>query len=154
MRCSLSRNYAALARPALPEFLGRELERKQIGCLGTVHDAAPQRPGADLGTVNGIFTTNLDPRVEHACETLQHTLKLRICMIDIWKRPAPMVDKEQRIREIAYRLWEEDGRPIGQADRHWQMATKLADQGEQTTSASARVVDIRPKKKRRLRLVA
>jgi Protein of unknown function (DUF2934) len=75
-------------------------------------------------------------------------------MIDIWKTPAPMVGKEQRIREIAYRLWEEDGRPIGLADRHWQMATKLADQGEQTTSAPARVVDTRPKKKRRLRLVA
>jgi hypothetical protein len=65
-----------------------------------------------------------------------------------------MVDKEQWIRETAYRLWEEEGRPIGQADRHWQMATKLADQVEQTTSAPARVVDIRPKKERRLRLVA
>jgi hypothetical protein len=62
-----------------------------------------------------------------------------------------MIDKEQWIRETAYRLWEEDGRPNGQTNRHWEMATKLADQGEQT--APARVIDIQ-QKKRRLRLVA
>jgi hypothetical protein len=28
-------------------------------------------------------------------------------------------DREQRIREIAYRLWEEEGRPEGGAERHW-----------------------------------
>jgi hypothetical protein len=33
-----------------------------------------------------------------------------------------MEDKEQRIREIAYRIWEEEGRPLDQAERHWQLA--------------------------------
>jgi hypothetical protein len=33
-----------------------------------------------------------------------------------------MADKEQRIREAAYRIWEEEGYPEGQADRHWEIA--------------------------------
>jgi Protein of unknown function (DUF2934) len=33
-----------------------------------------------------------------------------------------MADKEQRIREAAYRIWEEEGYPDGQADRHWEIA--------------------------------
>jgi Protein of unknown function (DUF2934) len=33
-----------------------------------------------------------------------------------------MEDREQRIREIAYRIWEDEGRQSDQADRHWQMA--------------------------------
>jgi Protein of unknown function (DUF2934) len=33
-----------------------------------------------------------------------------------------MADKKQRIREAAYRIWEEEGYPAGQADRHWEMA--------------------------------
>jgi hypothetical protein len=31
-------------------------------------------------------------------------------------------DEEQRIREFAYRIWEEEGFPVDQADRHWEMA--------------------------------
>ncbi len=45
--------------------------------------------------------------------------------------------KEQRIRETAYHLWEEDGRPIGQAERHWEMARKLAEDAERQKSAPA-----------------
>jgi hypothetical protein len=33
-----------------------------------------------------------------------------------------MEDREQQIREIAYRIWEDEGRPSDQADRHWQIA--------------------------------
>jgi hypothetical protein len=32
---------------------------------------------------------------------------------------------EQRIRERAYRLWEQEGRPEGRADVHWDEATEL-----------------------------
>ena len=41
-----------------------------------------------------------------------------------------MADTEQLIRETAYRLWEEDGRPFGQAERHWEMAKKLTEDAE------------------------
>ncbi|WP_252273356.1 DUF2934 domain-containing protein [Pseudomonas subflava] len=34
---------------------------------------------------------------------------------------------EQRIREFAYQIWESEGRPAGQEERHWQMACKLAE---------------------------
>ena len=31
---------------------------------------------------------------------------------------------DQRIRELAYRLWEEEGRPEGRAEAHWEMASR------------------------------
>jgi hypothetical protein len=30
--------------------------------------------------------------------------------------------EEERIREFAYRIWQEEGFPDGQAERHWEMA--------------------------------
>ncbi len=33
-----------------------------------------------------------------------------------------MTDREQRIRGRAYAIWEHEGRPEGQAARHWRMA--------------------------------
>ena len=34
-------------------------------------------------------------------------------------------DREQRIRERAFSIWLEEGRPEGRADIHWDMATEL-----------------------------
>jgi hypothetical protein len=34
---------------------------------------------------------------------------------------------EQRVREFAYQIWESEGKPAGQEDRHWAMARKLAE---------------------------
>ncbi|MDD1508079.1 DUF2934 domain-containing protein [Pseudomonas sp. CNPSo 3701] len=42
-----------------------------------------------------------------------------------------MSAKEDRIREFAYQIWESEGKPHGQAKRHWEMATKLVE-AEQT----------------------
>jgi len=39
-----------------------------------------------------------------------------------------MEDREQRIRNIAHRIWEEEGRPVGQEERHWRMAVYVVDQ--------------------------
>lgn len=36
------------------------------------------------------------------------------------------MNDEQRIRELAYQIWESEGKPAGQEDRHWAMASKLA----------------------------
>lgn len=33
---------------------------------------------------------------------------------------------ENNLRELAYRIWEAEGRPIGQAERHWRMAMEQA----------------------------
>lgn len=34
---------------------------------------------------------------------------------------------DSRIRELAYQIWEAEGRPLGQEQRHWDMACKLAE---------------------------
>ena len=34
-------------------------------------------------------------------------------------------DRERRIRERAYRLWQEEGCPEGRSDMHWDMAAEL-----------------------------
>jgi len=37
-----------------------------------------------------------------------------------------MSQNENRIRELAYQIWEAEGKPHGQAARHWHSACKLA----------------------------
>lgn len=34
---------------------------------------------------------------------------------------------EQRVHELAYQIWESEGRPVGHEYRHWEMARKQAD---------------------------
>jgi hypothetical protein len=41
------------------------------------------------------------------------------------------MDREKRIREIAYSLWVEEGFPVGQDDRHWRMATQMLKEEEE-----------------------
>tara|TARA_R100000656_G_scaffold87138_1_gene63296 strand:- start:501 stop:704 length:204 start_codon:yes stop_codon:yes gene_type:complete len=36
------------------------------------------------------------------------------------------MQNSQEIRELAYYLWISEGKPDGQANKHWQMAIKLA----------------------------
>jgi Protein of unknown function (DUF2934) len=38
-----------------------------------------------------------------------------------------MNNHEERIRQHAYRIWEQEGRPLGQHPRHWAMAEKLVE---------------------------
>jgi Protein of unknown function (DUF2934) len=38
-----------------------------------------------------------------------------------------MPDREHRVREIAHRLWEEEGRPSHQDKRHWATAERMVD---------------------------
>jgi hypothetical protein len=54
-------------------------------------------------------------------------------------------NREQRVRETAYHLWEKAGRPMGQAERHWEMAERLADEAEGSGRATAMTA---PKKKK------
>src|SRR5690606_35641796 len=42
-----------------------------------------------------------------------------------------MSDIEQRTRELAYQIWESEGRPEGQEQRHWEMATRLLHRSEE-----------------------
>ncbi|MCF4998923.1 DUF2934 domain-containing protein [Pseudomonas syringae] len=38
-----------------------------------------------------------------------------------------MSTDDKRIREFAYQIWESEGQPEGQEERHWAMARKLAE---------------------------
>jgi len=38
-----------------------------------------------------------------------------------------MSTDDKRIREFAYQIWESEGKPEGQEERHWEMARKLAE---------------------------
>lgn len=55
-----------------------------------------------------------------------------------------MSAKEDRIREFAYQIWESEGKPHGQAKRHWEMATKLVE-AEQTPGKAAPKRTSKPK---------
>jgi hypothetical protein len=46
-----------------------------------------------------------------------------------------MSDREHRVREIAHRLWEEEGRPADQDKRHWATAERMFDTQERASSA-------------------
>ncbi len=46
-----------------------------------------------------------------------------------------MTKQEQRIRELAYDIWVSEGRPHGEDERHWQMACKLAEAENDTSTA-------------------
>lgn len=68
-----------------------------------------------------------------------------------------MNQQEQRIRELAYEIWQSEGRPTGQEERHWEMACKLVEtQGSAATApakpvrsrkAAAKPVDATPASK-------
>jgi hypothetical protein len=40
------------------------------------------------------------------------------------------IDKEKRIRDLAYRLWEEDGFPEGRELEHWNKAREQIEREE------------------------
>ena len=48
-----------------------------------------------------------------------------------------MPDREHRVREIAHRLWEQEGRPFDQDKRHWAAAERMVDTEESAGAASA-----------------
>jgi Protein of unknown function (DUF2934) len=45
-----------------------------------------------------------------------------------------MTEREQRVREIAHRLWEDEGRPSDQEKRHWATAESMFE-AEKTVGA-------------------
>jgi hypothetical protein len=59
-----------------------------------------------------------------------------------------IASRDQRIADLAYRMWEEDGRPEGRAEAHWLRAAVLVDEMVPTTPAKKRASAPKtPKKK-------
>lgn len=48
---------------------------------------------------------------------------------------------EHEIRELAYYLWISEGKPTGQSDKHWQLATKMAAEQKNGRPESRRSTD-------------
>ena len=47
------------------------------------------------------------------------------------------IEREARIRDMAHRIWESEGRPHGQEDRHWKMAERLIVASEDSSDAGS-----------------
>jgi len=58
-----------------------------------------------------------------------------------------MNSDEQRIRELAYQIWESEGKPEGQTDRHWEMACKLLESEQQGDLQPAPAKARKPRRK-------
>ena len=58
------------------------------------------------------------------------------------------IDLEQRIRELAYHIWEREGRPIGRADTHWHAAKLELTTMDQVVAPEASI-DVPAKKRGR-----
>ena len=56
--------------------------------------------------------------------------------------------RDQRVADLAYRMWEEDGRPEGRAEAHWLRAAVMVDEMAPKTSAKKKIAAPKtPKKK-------
>src|SRR3954465_9023681 len=55
-----------------------------------------------------------------------------------------MSDKEQRIRTRAYEIYEQDGRPDGRAEEHWQQAKREIEHALASAQAQAAEAPAQP----------
>ena len=56
--------------------------------------------------------------------------------------------RDQRIADLAYRMWEKDGRPEGRAEAHWLRAAVLVDELAPTAPVKKKAAAAKtPKKK-------
>ncbi|TPK61802.1 DUF2934 domain-containing protein [Mesorhizobium sp. B2-4-15] len=46
-------------------------------------------------------------------------------------------DRQERIRNRAHEIWQEEGQPAGQHERHWHQATADIDREDATGTSSA-----------------
>ena len=51
-----------------------------------------------------------------------------------------MTIDQDRVRQLAYQIWESEGKPEGQEARHWEMARKLAEAGGEEAAAALETV--------------
>jgi hypothetical protein len=59
-----------------------------------------------------------------------------------------MSQRTERIQQLAYQIWESEGRPAHEEHRHWEMATKLYEAEQQQANPVAGSVEAKPKKPR------
>lgn len=52
------------------------------------------------------------------------------------------MDREDRIRERAHRIWEEEGRPLGRHEQHWHRACNEIDTETRHAGARSGISDV------------
>ena len=57
-----------------------------------------------------------------------HLLKFSPMVVNMTLANNVIAGRDQRIADLAYRMWEEDGRPEGHAEAHWLRAAVLVDE--------------------------
>lgn len=55
-----------------------------------------------------------------------------------------MGDRERQVRDEAYRLWDEAGRPEGRDDEHWFEAEKRVGAGDAAPPAATKTKSVKP----------
>lgn len=58
-----------------------------------------------------------------------------------------IADRDQLVADMAFRLWEEEGRPEGRAEAHWLRAAVLVDESTPATIVKKPVAPKKSKKK-------
>lgn len=53
-----------------------------------------------------------------------------------------MIDFDERVRAEAYRIWEQEGRPHGQHERHWGLAVERVLSEVETQAVKAPVIPL------------
>jgi Protein of unknown function (DUF2934) len=62
------------------------------------------------------------------CDIRPHLLKLAAMRTEMTLANNVIAGRDQLIADLAFRLWEEEGRPEGRAEAHWLRAAVLVDE--------------------------
>lgn len=78
-----------------------------------------------------------------------HLLKFSPLVVNMTLANNVIAGRDQRIADLAYRMWEEDGRPEGRAEDHWLRAAMLIDEAAPKKKPAVKIpaVPKTPKKK-------
>ena len=58
------------------------------------------------------------------------------------------MNREMRIRERAYQIWQDEGRPDGKAGEHWEKARRMIEGEEQTPAKGTKTQGRKPRSRK------
>ena len=58
------------------------------------------------------------------------------------------IGRDQRITEVAHRIWQDEGQPEGQAEAHWARAAAIVDTEKASAKKAAPKAKVAPTKKK------
>jgi hypothetical protein len=105
-----------------------EVERPAWTAVGK-DDGGDKKPGGSgpLPATRPAAAKKAPPRNSDAKRSEQRLPPTASAGLAAQGRRGRMDDREQRVREIAYFLWEQGGYPDGQAEQHWAAAEAVVN---------------------------